>query len=618
MGSNVGRTVAVLLAIVLAVVAPLSIKAEIRSSTINSLAQAAVDELTSQAGIEGAVTLAAYEKLLAELSDIGLICEPQLQIGRHELRYSDGRSPISEDECLSLRFCAAHVHTSACYRGHNHTAEGCTYHTHTSACYCEGRMTREYRSEQSFHTCASCGGKGTTGESRTCSECGGTGKWSKQLKCNNCTNGIMTKNEICSKCNGSGVSSKGSVCTRCDGYGMRGVKSTCNVCGGLGYRIGTFNCSTCGGSGKVSNLATCSSCNGRGGWYSYESYYECSVCGGGSTTSYGSSCGRRICGYLNSGYSCGITMNDTTPLCDRIIVDVAYNSEQTVCVNDSSLALDTRMSVKYLNGSSETVAAAVDGTQIFDRSGETMAQLILNGYFENAGNYGQKSFPVHVTVVNGGRICEICGRTYYPDPDGIDRGCPYCYLGVIGIRVECQKLEYHIGEAFEGQVYALFADGTEMEVPWEDTWNTFNSQYPGESTVFVGYLQFMQEINVLVLDSQEQQPTPLPAEDPGDNKDENSSNPDEESEGNPVNIPDENSENENENRTGVLSEVVIDSGYREFLTTEEIVELLVNNGRIELDSGDAFSVKIVVENVKGATAFSGKRNRIFTSGIIID
>lgn len=622
MSSDVGRSVAVLLAIVLAVTVPLSIKAEVRSSTVNSLAQAAVDELTARVEREGAVTLAAYEDLLAELSGIGLICDAQLQIGRHELKYSDLHPAAEPARSVNTQLCASHVHTAACYKGHNHEAAGCTYHNHSSACYCSGSMTRRYKTSSQFIKCTSCDGSGTTGSVSTCTTCAGTGIETYRIVCNSCTNGRTYAPVTCTTCGGSGKNSKGRTCSKCDGIGKIEKIITCSLCSGTGYRYKSISCSSCRGKGKTSTLTTCSSCNGNGGSYIYTDYYECNVCGWGSTTSYGGSCGRKLCDYQNSGYTCGYSSNDTSPICGQIIADVAYKADQTVNLNDLSDVLDKTLSVRYLNGNMGTVNASVDDSIEFREFGDTEVNLVFTGYFETAGGYGTRRFPVHVTVLSGGRICAVCGRTYYPEDDGNDGGCPYCYRGIVGIRVECTRTEYQPGDQFEANVYAVFADGSEMPVPGEDTWNTFDSAYSGEISVFVGYLQYMQEVNVYVHAREDAGPTPLPETNPDADEDEGLDNPEvpgvpgENDAGN----GDEESDNRGDEGLDNIADdyVVTDSAYEEFLTTEEILDILENSGRIGLNRGDAFSVRITVENMKGFSGFFRDGKMTFTSGVIID
>lgn len=638
MSSDIGRAVALLLAIVLAVVAPLTIRAEARNTTVNSLAQAAVDELTAKVRTEGAVTLAAYEELLRQLSEIGLVCETSLQVGRHELKYSLTDSS-GMALCGSLSFagnsipaavpCSAHVHTAACYMGHNHAALGCTYHEHSSSCYCSGTMTRCYWTESAFSPCSTCGGTGAVGTTKVCSACNGAGTYTVKWTCNNCTKGTMLKNEVCPKCNGSGVNSKGKTCSHCSGYGMKGVKYPCDQCGAVGYTWGTVKCQTCKGSGSESATKPCSSCSGSGGSYYSLNHYECNVCGGGSTTSYGGSCGLRACGYNYTGYSCGIASNDTNPICNRIIVDASYESEQSLTVNDSAASLNTDVTVRYLNGETETVKAGVDGERVFTETGEATVNMSLTGYYKTASGYGTKQLPVHVIVVERGIICDECGRKYYPDLNGNDNGCPYCYHGVIGIRVDCKKTEYMPGDEFEADVYAVRDDGSESRVPADEVWNTFDPKRSGEMTVFVGYQQYFQEVDVRVIGGETDIPTPVPPESgytgTGDDEDENKKNTVQETENRETGTQTEESwetgntqGNTDDIFNALAQEDVIYTAYEEVLGTDEIVDLLVNGGRIDLNSGDVFSVRIIVKNAKRYAGWLSGRDKTYTSGVIID
>lgn len=540
MSNDIGRAFAMLLAIALLVVTPIFFKSEIRSTNINSLAQAAIDQFTAEVEKEEAVTLASYEKMLERLSKIGLICDTQLQIGRYELRYAKGKTRSAVYSKPELVFCNAHVHTAACYREHNHAAEGCEYHTHSDACYCKGRLITRMGAGSERHTC--------------------------------------------SKCNGTGMR---------DG-------------------------------------SSCPDCNGAGGWYPVELFYECSACGASSSSYREGVCGRMVCKLTANDYSCGIATNDTNPICDRVIADVQYENYRTVKRNDVLSAISTELSVKYLNGESGTVNAMAHGPEVFTECGETEIDLIYTGYFGTASDYSTKSFPLYIEVIEPAKTCDKCGRLYTPETDGTDSGCPYCFRGIVGIRVECAKYEYFQDEKLEADVFAIYDDGSEKPVPREETWDTFDTGLKGENTVFVGYLQYMQEVRVFVHGDETGLPMPTSEISQEDTSDDEGRSEDDRTEDDRT----ENDRTEDDNTDSEEAPVTktpddnyskgrlndsegIDTVYDEFLGTEEIIELLENGGRIDLNCGDAFTVRITVKNARGYRGLFGNRDRTYTSGIIV-
>ena len=585
MSGDVGRGAALLLAVLLGVFAPLCLAAGRADRNEQYALQEALDDFTAKVDVQSAVTLADYEKTLAELARTGSICSVEMFIGK---RFSKEAGV----QTLQGSYMAGHVHTSDCYAGHNHKAEGCAYHSHSSACYCGGRMTRCYKTDYSSRTCYSCGGSGQTGTSETCSSCSGAGGSYKDIKCN-CSNGMIYYPATCGSCGGSGVTSKGKTCKKCGGTGNVDAKKAHDYCGGTGYINSWVRCSECKGSGTISNIKTCSSCGGSGSVSSSVSYYCCSVCGKGSTTSYGGPCGKKICGIEKDGWQCGIEKDDNNPLCSRIIVDAEYKSQQLLTAGDFMSDIDRTIVFKYLDGSSGNCIAGLDGSDPDEplTAGMFRTNLVYTGLFLNAHNNEERRFPVEVTVGEA------------------------AVSQILGIRAVSLKPEYQSGEAGEIIVYAVYEDREEIVDP-DECWDTFDSRTIGEQLVYVGYEGYVTTLTMYVrsdgatvtaipTDYEEVHITPS-----ADQTDEAGG---QEQSGGNEDVP------ENGN-TDERTEEIIRAAYEEMLGSEEILDLLAKQGRIDLEEGDVFSITITVEKADHR-GFSGlfrrAKERKYTSGTVI-
>ena len=592
MSGDVGRGAALLLAVLLGVFAPLCLAAGRADQNEQYALQEALDNFTARVDVQSAVTLADYEKTLSELARTGNICSVEMFIGKRISRDAG-------EHALSGRFVAGHVHTSDCYAGHNHKAEGCSYHSHTSACYCSGRMTKCYKTDYSSGTCYSCGGSGQTGTSEICESCAGAGGSYKDIKCN-CSNGMIYYPATCGSCGGSGVTSKGKTCKKCGGTGNVDAKKPHDYCGGTGYINSWVRCSTCKGSGTVSNVKTCSSCGGSGRTSSSVSYYCCSVCQKGSTTSYGGLCGRMTCGIAKDGWQCGIEKDDNTPLCSRIIVDAEYLSQQTLPAGSSLQDIDRTILFTYLDGSRGNCAAEIDDINLDQQlsPGEFSVNLAHTGLYMSAHNNETHRFPIAVKVE------EAVGPQ------------------MLGIRAESARTEYLPGEAGEIIVYAVYEDCEEMIDP-EECWDTFDSYVIGEQLVYVGFEGYITSLMMLVKDDgtaesgdpaeeEEIHITP-PAERDGDHESMTGDGVGE----------DHNGESGDSQETAGHHERIEESiraSYEEMLGSEEILDLLAKQGRIDLEEGDVFSITITVEK-EDHRGFSGlfrrAKDRKYTSGTVI-
>lgn len=591
MSGDVGRGAALLLAVLLGVFAPLCLAAGRADHNEQYALQEALDDFTAKVDVQGAVTLADYEATLAELARTGSICSVEMFIGKRISSEAHG-------QVLQGRYVAGHVHTSACYAGHNHKAEGCAYHSHSSACYCSGRMTKCYKTDYSSGTCYSCGGSGQTGTSETCSSCSGAGGSYKDIKCN-CSNGMIYYPATCGSCGGSGVTSKGKTCKKCGGTGNVDAKKPHDYCGGTGYINSWVRCSTCKGSGTVSDVKTCSSCGGSGRTSSSVSYYCCSVCGKGSTTSYGGACGKRTCTIEKDGWQCGVDKDDNVPQCSRIIVDAEYSSQQQLPAGSLISDIDRSIVFEYMDGSCGICIGEINEFSPDEplAAGEFSVSLVHEGLYMNANNHETRRFPIAVTVE------EAAGPQ------------------MIGIRAESGRDEYMPGEVGEIIVYAVYEDGEEA-VDSDECWDTFDSYVIGEQLVYVGFEGYVTTLVMYVrTDETTEESIPADYEDihiaPSVTEG-GSEIPADEGNG-----QGDSNESGNESEIGNCpehKEEIIRANYEEMLGSEEILDLLTKQGRIDLEEGDVFSITITVEkeNHRGFSGlFRRTKERKYTSGTVI-
>ena len=460
-------------------------------------------------------------------------------------------------------------------------------------------MTKCYKTDYGSRACGSCGGRGQTGGTETCSSCSGSGGGYQDVKCT-CSNGMMYYPATCGNCGGSGINSKGKTCKTCGGTGNVDAKKPHDYCGGKGYINRWVSCPTCRGNGTVSTVKTCSSCGGSGSISSSVSYYCCAVCGKGSTTSYGGLCGKITCGYATEGWLCGADKEDNDPLCNRIAVDAVYPAEQILPAGSALADIDRTITFSFLDGSRRNCAAVLEESGLSDplESGEHTAELSYTGYYLNARTYETRTFPLRITVE--------------------DEKEPM----LLGIRAESAKAEYMPGEAGELIVYGIFEDRDELLDP-DECWDTFDSSIAGEQLVYVGYRGYITTLTMVVKTDNEPV-TGIPGEDEihitppaGDDAAPGSEVPGDDpvgGEGSEPGIGDD------AGNTAERAEEIVRVAYEEMIGYEEILELLINNGRIDLEEGDSFSVTITVEKEsgKGFLGLLGRNTKKkYTSGALI-
>ena len=303
------------------------------------------------------------------------------------------------------------------------------------------------------------------------------------------------------------------------------------------------------------------------------------------------------CTVAKEGWSCGIAAGDDHPLCGSIIVDAEYASGQTLEAGCCAADIDRTIVFTYLDGSRGYCAAELEGLA-FDTplaAGEHTADLVYTGYYMNAKNYEKRSFPVSITVE--------------------DAAGPQ----IIGIRAESLKDVYMPGENARIAVYAVYEDGEESIDP-DDCWDTFDSNVIGEQLVYVGFEGHITSLLMYVKDEgsgagnapdeeEEIHITPAPAEDTGHANI-----------GSGADTGDPAGEDHGSESFSARTEEIIRASYEEMLSSEEILGLLTDSGRIDLEEGDVFSITVTVESGKHggfSGLFSRTKERKYTSGTVI-
>lgn len=612
--ADIGRFAAAALAVIVFVTIPIMALAGETSRIGTAAVTNALDGFVYKVSENRILTYEDYCDIVAELGGYGRIDEVTLAIARNE-------ETVAKTE-QNLLPCSIHVHSPACYAGHNHEVCGCDYHEHTAECYCPGRLTTPCGTSSGKVTCSACGGAGYFSGRITCPDCNGNGGWigecDKTRRCPTCkAEGRIWV--VCQYCGGAGCSKCSSgasgghyeTCPQCSGS----KKIVCSLCNGTGSRY--VYCGGCGGYGTINGRKACSMCLGEGSIKYNNTYYQCSVCGKGRSTSRGTPCGDRICEYDSEGYLCGYEENDTNPVCDRIIIDVSYESKQLLYQSESTDNIDRNVRLLYLNGTEGTLCAELDPSVLIDTSvcGTYETALLADGLFMNASGREIRELPLSVSVVPRGRTCDKCGNFYYFLPDGTDPGCPYCYNGISGIRVELRRDEYEIGEELDIDVYAVREDAEEKLDP-EQYWDTFDSSFPGPQDVTIGYRSWFELIRVNVKEPAVA-PTSLPTKVPDVPGGEPDSGTHEDPSVTPPQISSQ-PENPWEITTGPQNGADVhdyrNNVYTSVITHDAIINLLNSQGYVVLKAGDAFSIAVRFAEPGFAGLFSKPE---YTSGTVI-
>ena len=645
-----GRAAVSILAVILIVLIPVRSAAQRSAAGRERQIRQCIDEFTSYIGTDRKISMTAYDKLIRDLNNTGIVCDVSIELERglrtlgtgtagYELSGTEAAGSGCGDMLLDTgtvvsghgdrvlgteavvsghgdrdlgkeavvsgygdRFpgteavmVLAHVHSSACYSGHNHRAGGCRYHVHSQDCICHGTLSAVLRTESTEAVCEECSGRG----------------W-------------VDSYEACLTCRGERYYYERSVCGSCGGVG-------CSSCNYDGYHYTQILCRSCGGSGVCGSSDTCSVCGGTGVTGSTITHYKCSICGEGDTTEYGIACTKRTCGYDFEGYECGISLEDTEPRCGRIIVDAEYAADCEIDQFDPRERVSTLLHLTYLDGSSETVRAQlVDGSNIFDSSvpGTINMNLSYTGYYGHADCYTTRLFPVRIRVRQKTITCPRCFGMYYLNEDGSDPGCPYC--GISALRGIYVTVEGSVRQYDEPSLTVMAVTDTGSILLQHGEYEAFyDTGIVGVQRGAVFYRGFREyfEINVL---SRVPTPTPYPGSSSAGGHPEGEGY---ESGGELMPLPPEIAEAENvipfpsviSDRAEGLPEdhEITGTEISDCFTNAEILEILNQKGTYELQEGDMVNVFVKVRSegsfkeILRRLFLPGSLKECYSSGIII-
>ncbi len=382
-----GRIVAILITVILIFIFPLQYIAQNQGDVASSIIKYSTRQFTDAARQQGYFTLNEYDELLDELSstgehyDIGLeVSQPVSGVNsasdintglvhdhtQESLNdYSHGyRKEVFRLPALSglkknkiaevstgMAQLAAHTHNANCYVGHNHSASGCTYHTHSGSSSSYGGCYIVRVDTPYSYTCSACSGSGR----RACS--GGSSRSDSQYYSNGET-----------------------YCSICKGYPSANVSWTkCNICGSTLVTSKVWSCGHLSSSTSYGSHSTtsCSSCSGSGRI-------------SGTSTSYALGCGS------STGYNCGYSNIDTTPICDRVVTSITATHPTQILHKGETLI--TTATVTYLDGTAGTVNCNVSGYNP-SQTGNQIVTLIYNGLVGNARTTGNRTCIIDVNVI---------------------------------------------------------------------------------------------------------------------------------------------------------------------------------------------------------------------------
>ncbi len=386
-----GRIVAILITVILIFIFPLQYIAQNQGEVSSSIIKYSTRQFTDTARQQGYFTINEYNELLDDLSSTSEHYNVELQVSQpvygvkstsnrntelvHKNSQEDLHEVIDEQSYehtkevfvlptlsslkenmtaqvnTGLTLLATHTHTANCYVGHNHTASGCNYHTHSG-------------SSSSYGGCYTV--RVDTPYSYTCSTCSGSGRRS-------CLGGS-------SRSDSQFYSNGETYCSVCKGYPSANVSWTkCNICGATLVTSKVWSC------GHLSSSTS----------YGSHSTTSCSFCGGsgrisGTFTSYSLGCGS------STGYNCGYSNIDTTPICDRVVTLITATKPIQTLHNGATLI--TTATATYLNGTTGMVNCNVSG-YIPNQAGNQVVTLTYNGLVGNARTTGTRTCNVNVDII---------------------------------------------------------------------------------------------------------------------------------------------------------------------------------------------------------------------------
>lgn len=386
---------------------------------------------------------------------------------------------------------AAHVHTAACFLGHNHAALGCTMHTHTDVCRCPG----EFRAKLDDVHC--CGlmqimeyKPGTNYARGQCTHCGytvwkyvGDGSWYHWTypvyQCHACgyTNNHNTeyvnRGDRCLNMATCGKTGQWNC-----GYTSEDTTTECGFIITSMVPISAKQALSAGQSPDVrakvtfadghSAIVNCSISGFSVGSYntvqdvmlSYGTYsgslsnVRPSTC----TIQLTVQCPSRIC---TKGHFYYLVNGNATPCpycamyAERIMVlgadHIPFHIQRGESLQDNGIQLH----VEYMDGQAETISTGwVDNLDI-----EYVGlQTVTIGY---AGAVTQ------IDVFNGRKrvLCAVCGYEYELYPDDSDPGCPKCisaipvFTGNVLRYTETISNNEILEELFQGDGICYFSRG---------------------------------------------------------------------------------------------------------------------------------------------------------------
>lgn len=483
--ADVGRWFAAIAAIVLIVFVSVRFFANSELETVENAVQMKIDEITGRVKLNKKITREDYEELVEYLSDTGILYDLDLSIGLYTVNpdtfaqlswddfvemmakepvYSDFETicPIEDIKCdlvgkeLRIETCAAHVHTSACYKGHNHQASGCTFDGKNWSC-------------------------GITDNDVTpiCSKV--------------IVNATWNQNQTIASGHGKILSEGGSFDNR---IYVEYLDGSTNI---VTARVLSFD-DTSEGARNVTML--------------YNAYYGTAFNNFKTTRTFTVNvtveADQMVCPICGTKYDCNAEgTNPGCPKCSRQI-DYIYTELSDVYGRFGEMTDLDGLMVKavYADGHEEPVSSY---TSDFDkmRAGLQNITISLDGY--SSFTYTENGIPKNVVFSDNHRettitvhleryyTCPDCRHEYKGDMYGNDAGCPYCNNRCTDIRVVPVKSDYEQGEPLELVVYASYKAG-DIVLAEGEWYSNYDAWRIGEQEVRIFFDNYSEVITVRVAD----------------------------------------------------------------------------------------------------------------------
>lgn len=569
----IGRFVVIVLAVILVIIFPLQYIAQSQDETMENVVYTYADELTNLSRHQGYISLDMYEEFVHKLDMTGEVYDITIEsshpiTGKEAAKQTVGdtipdinlekTSFIDKCSCKDYAcegyicgddFCnnskcksggefdtcqykkgshelllsaqgeinsfAAHVHTDACYSGHNHSINGCSYHSHTGNSVTGGGCY----GKANYHSHSSgCYGSGTCGGSIS----GHNGTISFTT-CGTCKSRVVV-NTYTYSCSSCGSSYGSASIYRC-GHGGSSLSGRCS------RFVSTLTCTT-----STSTIFSYSLNCGR--WEGYQcglSNDPNSKCSSVVTSLSASEPLQRvtlgdniiltaiatmldestkIVNCISSGYDRNKLGTQTVTLTYSGLVDTAKKTGTKTCTTE--VIVNSPIKLIGITASSDiievdryqqpviTVIATYD-----DDSSREVTDYTLIGY--NSGLIGRQEVTVSYTeygitkttlvsvVVNNIPVnCTRCGRSYTLDDNDLDNGCPYCKSEIVKIMANTDFIRLPYGSKLPITVIAVYADGNQYEVEVSEWSSNFRPDLIGIQEVTINYLGLTTSIIVEV------------------------------------------------------------------------------------------------------------------------